>query len=600
MMESSTDKKHFHAATTTIFSADEKHTSTIATTTISSVYDNEVGKMAQGDVAEEWKPSRQIKLIVMGQIFVVFAISLDMTILTATLPVRWSPDSSHLKTVADFRDKTVAEALGANTTTAFWIAASYLLANAVVQPIMASLADIFGRRSVTFASLTLFTLGSIICSVANSVTTMLAGRIVQGLGGGGILAVNLIIMSDLIPLRVRPKYISLQQLIVSVGFNIAPIIGGALVKVTTWRWLFYINLPFCACGLAIIPFVLKYQRPESTMGERLGSVDWIGSVSFVIGMTSLLVGLTWSGSQFAWSSAASLVPIILGLAVVFATGLYERYLAKRTFLRLALFNSWSAIAIYFCTVLQALTLFTEVYFLCLYLMGIKGYSPLSAGTYLLAFCAIAVPTSGIVGPMIARVGSYRWAIWSGWTVNTLALGLLTLLNTDTPTFAWVLLFITAGLGQGILFIAHSVACQAACKQKDAAHANAMYSFMRSLGLCLGVSLGATIFQNYLAPRLIDAGVPVDIAASAETYLHTLKTMADSPAKSAIYAAFARALQLLFATMCGISGLGLLTAVGLIKAHSLDQGLESEHKLEGPTAGLGVGRKSSIASYTGPI
>ena len=132
--------------------------------------------------------------------------------------------------------QTVAQALHADAVKTFWIAASYLLANAVVQPIMAALADIFGRRGVIFTALVLFTLGSILCSVAHNVALMLAGRTIQGIGGGGILSVNLIIVSDLVPLRYRPKYISFQQLCVSVGFNIAPIIGGLLVKHTSWRW----------------------------------------------------------------------------------------------------------------------------------------------------------------------------------------------------------------------------------------------------------------------------------------------------------------------------------------------------------------------------
>lgn len=120
----------------------------------------------------EWKPNRQIWLIMAGQTCVVFVISLDSTILTASLP-------------------TVAKALNASAVEAFWIVASYLLANAVVQPLMAAFADIFGRRSTFFASLLIFTTGTIVCCTAHSVAQMLAGRTIQGVGGGGILSVNL-------------------------------------------------------------------------------------------------------------------------------------------------------------------------------------------------------------------------------------------------------------------------------------------------------------------------------------------------------------------------------------------------------------------------
>lgn len=131
--------------------------------------------------------------------------------------------------------QTVSQALHANATKTFWIAASYLLANAVCQPTLAALADIFGRRAMFFSGVALFTIGSIVCATAPNVAAMLAGRTLQGTGGGGIMSVNLIILSDLVPLRQRSQYQGYMQLVFALGTNIAPIIGGALVK-STWRW----------------------------------------------------------------------------------------------------------------------------------------------------------------------------------------------------------------------------------------------------------------------------------------------------------------------------------------------------------------------------
>lgn len=226
--------------------------------------------------------------------------------------------------------------------------------------------------------------------------------------------------------------------------------------------------------------------------------------------------------------------------------------------------------------MTAFCLFTEVYFLCLWFMSVKLYSPLMAGIYLTAFTAVCVPVSGIIGPIITRVGSYRWAIWIGWIMNTLALGLLILLDVDTPTFAWVLLFITAGLGQGVLFIAHSIASQAACDQKDAAHAMAMYSFSRSLGLCFGVALGGAIFQNFLRGH----DLPIEIAKDWEAYAYFLRGMEDTLMRKKIIEAYAWSFQKLFTTMCGISGVGMIVALTLIKGHTLNRTLESEHILQG--------------------
>lgn len=182
---------------------------------------------------------------------------------------------------------------------------------------------------------------------------MLAGRAIQGIGGGTIIAVNLIVLSDIIPLRHRSAYMGIVQLVFGLGLSIAPLVGAGLVKVT-WRWLFWINLPFCGIGLVLVPLVLRYERPQSTLRTKLSMIDWIGSLMCLVSISIFLVGLGWGGVQYEWASAATLVPICLGVAGFVATILYERYVAKDPFLRLSLFQSWSAVAAYVCTVLQSL------------------------------------------------------------------------------------------------------------------------------------------------------------------------------------------------------------------------------------------------------
>jgi len=289
----------------------------------------------------EWKPSNQVWLIIAGQTTVVFVVSLDTTILTTSLP-------------------TVAEALDANAIEAFWIVVSYLLANAVVQPLMAAFADIFGRRSTCFTSLILFTIGTIVCCTAHGVPQLLVGRTVQGIGGGGIFSLNMIILSDIIPLRYLSKYVGLIQLINSLAINLGPVVGSALIKVS-WEWLFYINFPFCAIGLAVTPYVLRYVRPGTTVYDKLNQIDWIGSLALIAGLTAFLTGVIWGGNQYAWSSSATLLPLLGGLAVVVLTGIYERYRARNPFLRLSLFRSTSAVAAYVCTMLQSLTVSILLY-----------------------------------------------------------------------------------------------------------------------------------------------------------------------------------------------------------------------------------------------
>ena len=227
-----------------------------------------------------------------------------------------------------------------------------------------------------------------------------------------------------------------------------------------------------------------------------------------------------------------------------------------------------------------LQLFALNYYLVLYLMACKLYSPIMAGVLLLPFGLAVIPVSGVTGTLIARFGHYKWAIWLGWALSIIGLGLSILLDVHTSTVAIVFIFMCAGAGQGLLLIAHSVAVQAACKPEDAGHASSMYSFSRSFGLCLGVIVGGTIFQNFFRMRLEHLGLPAEYAGNAEGLIPVLHSMSGALAtKLELQQAYAWAFRRMFATLTGVSALGLVISV-LVGNHTLDILLDSKHKLRG--------------------
>jgi hypothetical protein len=218
------------------------------------------------------------------------------------------------------------------------------------------------------------------------------------------------------------------------------------------------------------------------------------------------------------------------------------------------------------------------YYLVIYLMACKLYSPILAGTGLLPFAVTVVPVSALTGLTITRLGRYRWAIWSGWVVSVLGLGLLVLLDVSTHPAAWVVIFMCAGAGQGLLLIGHSVAIQASCRAADASHAVGMYSYNRSLGLCMGVILGTTVFQNFLRIRLEHVGLPATIATEFEGYIPLLRKMADEdPLKLGLQQAYAWASKMLFATSTGIGFVGFLLSL-MVGDYTLEIAFNPEHRL----------------------
>lgn len=224
----------------------------------------------------------------------------------------------------------------------------------MLQPFLVSLSDAFGRRLFYLVSLGFFTIGSLLCCLSQNFSELLAGRSIQGIGGGGILALGLVIRTDIVPLRQRPIYFGVIQMSWALGSVKGPVIGSLFAEHTTWRWIFYINFPFCGIGFLTVPWVIRLHVERDSFERRLLYVDLMGGFLFVSGTCSFLIGVTWGGSEYPWSSWRTLVPIILGFAGVIATIVWEQHGAPKPFLRLELFNSYSALAAYIGAMLQGL------------------------------------------------------------------------------------------------------------------------------------------------------------------------------------------------------------------------------------------------------
>lgn len=146
---------------------------------------------------------------------------------------------------------------------------------------------------VLLAALSVFTLGTVICSVANKIAILLAGRCIQGIGGGGLVALTYVIVSDMVPLRERGKWFAIISLQWAIGSVVGPVIGGAFAEKADWRWIFWLNIPFCVIAAAAIPVCLRLTHKKGSVWEKLRSFDWLGSFLFVAAATSSLIPLTW-------------------------------------------------------------------------------------------------------------------------------------------------------------------------------------------------------------------------------------------------------------------------------------------------------------------
>lgn len=222
-------------------------------------------------------------------------------------------------------------------------------------------------------------------------------------------------------------------------------------------------------------------------------------------------------------------------------------------------------------------MFAHLYYLPMYLQSVQGYGPTLSGVGLVPIIGGLIPTSIITGSLMTKHGSYRWAIWSGWASITVSTALLIILSATTPTVGWVLLFLTIGPSHGLVLTSLNFALQALAKERDGAYAAAMYTFMRTFGMCLGVAIGGVVVQNRLMVHLGDRGLDKGIAREAEAFILVMNREGALGARElgSYREAYAETFRNLFEVLLGIAVLAGLTSA-FIKHASMDRQLDSEH------------------------
>lgn len=474
----------------------------------------------------------------------------------------------------------IARKLHGTAIEAFWAGTSFLLAATVFQPNFASFSHIFGRMPVIMVSIALFFVGVMMAALSNSFGLLLAGRTIQGIGGGGIMAMTEIVITDIVPLRWRGQWAGIIAGMWSIGSVSGPIVGGAFAQVQ-WRWIFWLNLPFIGIGAVMVPLFLRLNVIPQSIAAKLRRVDWIGSVIFIGSMTSLLIPLTWGGVMYSWSSWRTLVPLLVGAVGLIGFCFFEAYLAPEPLLRLSVFSNRTANIAFFTTTIHGMILWSLLYYQPLYFEAVQGYTPVISGVALFPATFTVAPMAVVTGLLITKTAAYRWAIWAGWTISVLGLGLLTLLKVDTTIPQWVFIDLVSGVGLGILFPALQFQLQAASSGKDMAFAVAMFVFFRSFGQALGVAIGGVIFQNQMVKNLqrypAYAARAADLAKDAAALVEIINDTAAGQGKRDLRTAYTDSLRTVYIVMAALAAVCLVASL-FIKAYDLNVGLETEQGL----------------------
>ena len=393
-----------------------------------------------------------------------------------------------------------------------WYVTAYLITAAAFMPIWGQLADVFGRRSTLMSSIILFALGSGLAGGARSSAMLIAARVIQGMGGAGQLTLTDIIISDIVPLRERGKFVGIIGGVWALGTVVGPLLGGALANAGQWRWIFYLNVPISMIALMLAFIYLRVQEQEGSITSKIKRLDYFGASLLIASLLSIQLALAKGGIDSPWQSWRTLVPLLVGFA---GLGMFISWiiLAHRMMilkfgplLSPVLFRSKTANVGYLLTFLHGIIVYGFIYMIPVYFEGILNSSTLRTGVDLFPFTFVSAPFAIIGGAIVNATGNYKYVNIMSFAFLVLSIGLFQLLSSTCPDYYWIVFQILFGIGAGAMFVVSLSPIQAAVPSHDLAAATALYAFMRNFGAIWGLAINTAIFDykiNVLGTTLPD-------------------------------------------------------------------------------------------------
>ncbi|KAI4155731.1 MAG: hypothetical protein L6R39_001183 [Caloplaca ligustica] len=410
-----------------------------------------------------------------------------------------------------FLDQTVVAAINGDIgsdlhalRSVSWIATAYFLSMTCSQPLYGKLSDVFGRKPCLLFAYGMFSLGSLGCGIASTMEGLIAARAIQGIGGGGMLIVVTVLLSDLIPLRDRGTYQGYLNLIGALGSTSGGPLGGLFAQSLGWRWIFLIQVILCLLAMVLVSFLLRLPRPKSELSwkDQLKRVDFLGALLLILIVFGLLFGLD-RGTHLSWQSPAAIVSLCATVPLLVAFLWVEIRFAVEPFTPGHVVFDKALFACYAQNFFGYAGFTALVYYIPFYFQVVLTMTPAQAGAGLIPAAISAVVGTLLGGIILKRIGKFYWLALISSSVGALASipialapslhsgSLITICVTSVASF----------VPQGITVTASLIAIISNVSAADQAVATACSFLFRSLGAAVGVSLVGLVIDEVLAMKL---------------------------------------------------------------------------------------------------
>ena len=376
-----------------------------------------------------------------------------------------------------------------------WVVTAYLLASTAATPLWGKLGDMYGRKRLFQTVIVIFLIGSALCGLAQSMGELIAFRALQGLGGGGLIALSMAIVGDIVPPRERGRYQGVFGGVFGAASVLGPLLGGVCTEQLSWRWVFYINLPIGLVALAVIAAVLHI--PVRRTSHR---IDYLGMTVVAAAATCLVLVASLGGTTWPWASPGIIGLAVAGAGLVAVFVVIERRV-REPVLPPRLFRVRTFVVCSVISFIIGFAMFGAMTYLPTFLQVVHGYSPTLSGVHIIPMVVGLLISSTGSGQIVSRTGRYKVFPIVGTAVTAVGLLLLHQLDEFTATWLMSLYFFVFGLGLGLVMQVLVLAVQNAVGYEDLGSATSGATFFRSIGASFGVSVFGAVFAGQLSDRL---------------------------------------------------------------------------------------------------
>ncbi|KAI9893991.1 MAG: hypothetical protein M1814_004761 [Vezdaea aestivalis] len=476
-------------------------------------------------------------------------------------------------------DGTIIATLAASISTSFhslsslsWLVSAYFIANAALQPIAGRLTDIFSRRWGLIFSNVFFGVGTLICGLARSEGMMIFGRVVAGIGGGGLTAIATFVCSDLVPLRKRGVIQGVGNLFYGAGSGLGGVIGGWINDVWGWRVAFLVQIPFIVVSCILVFFTVKIPVKKSST-SRLRRIDYGGALTLIIAIVLLLFGINSGGNTVRWTHPLVLVCIPLAFVFLAFFVYIELRLASEPIIPIPLLLDRTVASACLTNWFANMAWFALIYYVPIWIQ-LRGHSTTAAGARLIP-CSVggAIGSLG-TGFIMKATGRYYWLSCGIGAILLAAFGATCSFSLTSPDWPSYLYFFAGGLGFGGMLTVTLLALIAAVPHESQAIVTSASYMFRNTGGILGVTITSAVYQNVLdgqlTRRLAGKKGAADVIERVKEDFGEIWRLSEWW-KAQVQESYMNALSGVFVTAFSLSVLGVLASLWM-KEHKLHSNL----------------------------